>query len=186
MGNAASTIGPRVRSCLDAIGAVYINLILGALYTTFLGVELAAAILVVGAGADETWQTAFAFGFAMASAVVHFGIMLGALGVVDGYVLYPVEPRMLYAFTDVVIGLTFGLVTGAYLMDATAKTMPTVGSVLLTMAYGVVLYKIVIIVRGVMNNTRDRKTGQLLDEPVYSTDESGVDKYGESAPNEYN
>jgi len=166
MGNSISTsLRNGFTSCLNVVGAVWVNMLLGLSYTVFLGLA-ATSIVLIMANDGLSWHIAFGFGTGVGSAVIHFAIMLGALGVVDGYVLYPVAPRFLFASADVVIGLAFGLVTGGYVMDSTATTLPIVSSFMFALAYGVMCYKIAVILIGVVNRTRDPRTGELLDTPL--------------------
>ena len=163
--SASRLLVERFKSCLDSVGATYMNIAVGVLYFLFFLFALISVILLVG-NSDKSGPLAFAFVSVLLSAGIHFTMVLGAISIVDGYVLYPVEPRILYASADVAIGLAFGLVTGSYLVDSQATAVPVFGGCMLVIAYGIVLYKVVVVVRGVMHGTRHSKTGELRDKPL--------------------
>ena len=172
---------------MNVIGAIWVNVLLGLAYAVFLLLAISSIVLIV-ANHGASWPVGFGFVTGLTSAVVHFGVMLGAIGIVDGYVLYPVAPRFVFASADVVIGLALGLVTGGYVMDSTAATLPILSSFMFALAYGVMCYKIAVILIGVRNRTRDPRTGELLDEQLSGGEEYvvdfaiGDDEHGNAAP----
>lgn len=162
MGSALSGVRESVTRCINTISLAWVNTIIAALYFVFVVVCLVAVVLLV-ANDLEQWPSTFAFVAVLLTSLGHFGLVIGSFVLVEDYKHYSVQPVAAFVIVDALQGVMLGLGTGAYLVDSTSKPPMYVAAGLLTLAHVAMCYKVVTILRGVSNGTRDRLTGRVVD-----------------------
>ena len=145
----------------DVIQAVWVNLFLLGVYALLLIWAVLSVILIV-VFVNLSWPLSLALACASTTFLVHFGILATGVVLVRGFEPYPVAPKPLYQFVDLMLGILPVLILVRYSQDSGSSTTPLIGSFLISVCLVVTVHKVVLVARGVMSNERDRITGALI------------------------
>ncbi len=146
MGAAASSVGETLQQVVDRAGVLLQAAVLNLLYVVLVSLCLAA---IFNGGA-------FASLMGLLAPLVHLGVVVAGLTLVDGLVLYPLTPRSLYFTADVAHFVAFGLALGGTAATATGACA------LLVLAELPILYRNYVLVADVWRGRRDGRTGAPL------------------------
>ncbi len=162
MGSALSGVRESVTRCINTVSLAWVNTAIATLYALFAILCLVAVILLI-ANDLEQWPSTFAFVMVLLTSLGHFGLVIGSFVLVEDYKHYSVEPVSAFVITDGLQGMMLGVGAGSYLVDSTAKAPMYVAATLLTLAHAAMFYKVLTILRGVSNGTRDKLTGRIIE-----------------------
>ncbi len=110
---------------------------------------------------DAAWLTAGTLIYVLLAVILHFSFSLAGIALVDGYVYFPIEPRWVYALTDVVQAISVGAAAVSYAMDSDAPAALLAGAGMLVLIHALQCYKCIIITIDVGSGKRDTWTGAL-------------------------
>lgn len=175
--SAFASVGDRCTACQDAVGLLGMTALYAAVYFVFFLACIAGVavpIIMDSVAPDAT----MGFIFVTPCNVIHFIIVLTAMSLVKGYVIYPIKPKWAYAIADILLGVMLGLAFGATFVGG--GSYAAVGSAcgVSALAYAIILSKYWRIFWDVRAGIRDGRTGALLDGEQYAEaayEEGGVE-----------
>lgn len=104
---------------------------LAVVYLTFLGLCIGALVALF---AQQPGSIAFGIIAGVVAAVGHFLVVVLGISLIDGYVMYPVYPRLLYVLADAGTGVAAGLILGDAGTDSNGMLILTNLALALAMA----------------------------------------------------
>lgn len=151
----------RQRGCLDVLGAVRVNLLVGTLYLC------AAAWSVVGIvlfalNPAATTTTTILFTAAVATPFLHGVLSVLSKALIENYIYFSIAPGWLFLIADFVQGMSFGAALVSYSIDSEQNTALIAANGLLVCCHALVVYKSATIASEVLKQRRDSITGAPL------------------------
>lgn len=170
MGNTASTIGDSIQACTDRVGIVWVTILLALFYLVLWACSV-AAIAVQIANDGKSGAATFSLIMGFLSPLAHLAIVLTGVSFIEGYIQYPVPPRMLFFGVDLAHFLALGMTIGG---AAANPSLAMAANFVLVLAQSAVQYRSYVLVRDVWAGRRDGRTGELY-EPTEEAEEYVVE-----------
>ena len=152
---------PVRRSVLDALGAMRVNIAVGAAYLLAAVACLTAVVLYAMDPAGSA-VPAMLFFTAVITSALHGVFSVLAKGCITNYVYFAVEPGWAFVFADLLQGAAFGAALIGYLRNPDETAELLVATTVLAACHGLMVYKSAVIAWDVYKGRRDSITGAPL------------------------
>lgn len=150
-------IGPRWSRLLNPRRVAGQSSLLMLWYMLSIGLLIWGIAAVAGQDVDATTPAALGWFMPAFTGIVHITIFLLSLTFLEDFAVYPVDPRVLYGFFDVMIYMLVGLAFGGLAANSLVLLILTNG--LLIIPFAGVAYKYFSIVADIYSGTRGENTG---------------------------
>ena len=151
----------RKRSCLDVLGAIRANLLIGTFYLGGVGAALATLILFFMDTEDSRVPT-LGFVVAVATPFLHAVLGIASKLLIKGYLYLSVPPAALFIAGDFLQGFAFGAGLIGYTNDSSDATWQLIANFVLLFCHGLHVYKTGTIAYEVYTDMRDSVTAAPL------------------------